>query len=480
MSKRLKTLSDIRRYFHRSQRPIYFVGATNFNLIGMDEWFGNFSYINYIDCFDGQHPNVFVPKSRPDREFKSIEEISNYLLEHKETVDFIRARGHKDAQVVFLFFDEESEKLAKALGLEVCFPAARLRQAVDNKIEATRIGERAGVRSVPNVLCKIESYGQLRKAARRLGEDLVIQTAFGDSGHTTFFVSSEKDFDRHRDEIVAEPEVKVMKRIRCRGSAIEACVTRHGTLVGPLMTELIGFPQLTPYKGGWCGNEVYADAFDPAVRRRARKMTFAFGEELRRLGYRGYFELDFLMDEASGRLYLGEVNPRITGASAMTNLAAFAHADAPLFLFHMLEFAGVSYDLDVDTLNRRWSDADNIDAWGQLVIKYPRDEVGLIASAPASGVWTLGADGMRYERMQTHRRTVRSEDQAFFLRIAGPGDYHYKGADLGILITRGRMMDGNKLTPRAERWLSAVHGQYALRKLPRRAEPVAPTTFKLL
>ena len=50
-----------------------------------------------------------------------------------------------------------------------------------------------------------------------------------------------------------------VKRINCRGSALEACVTRHGTIVGPLMTELVGFPELTPYRGGWCGNEVFGD-----------------------------------------------------------------------------------------------------------------------------------------------------------------------------------------------------------------------------
>ena len=103
-------------------------------------------------------------------------------------------------------------------------------------------------------------------------------------------------------------------------------------IVGPLMTELVGFPELTPYRGGWCGNEVHPEAFPQKIRDQARDATFKFGETLRKMGYLGYFELDFLIDKQSGELYLGEVNPRVTGASAMTNLAAFAHADAPLFL----------------------------------------------------------------------------------------------------------------------------------------------------
>jgi len=50
-------------------------------------------------------------------------------------------------------------------------------------------------------------------------------------------------------------DIKVMKRIEPRELAIEGVITRHGTLVGPLMAELTGFPELTPYDGGWCGRK---------------------------------------------------------------------------------------------------------------------------------------------------------------------------------------------------------------------------------
>ena len=35
---KLKNISEIRRFFHRNEEPIYFVSATNFNLLGIDEW----------------------------------------------------------------------------------------------------------------------------------------------------------------------------------------------------------------------------------------------------------------------------------------------------------------------------------------------------------------------------------------------------------------------------------------------------------
>jgi hypothetical protein len=468
MGKVLSGISDIRRFFHRNETPIYFISATNFNLLGMDEWAKNFKFICYIDSYDGRHPNAFVPAEAPHREFTSIEDINNYLLEHKEVIDYVKRRGGSP-KACFLMFDGKTEDLTRELGLEVWFPPAALRTRVDNKVETVRIGNKAGVPSVPNTLAKIASWADLRKASQdaALGDDLVVQTAFGDSGHTTFFIKSEGDYKKYADEIAAEPEVKIMKRINCRGSAIEACATKQGTIVGPLMTELVGFSELTPYRGGWCGNEIFAGSFTQPIRDKARDYTFQFGEQLRKEGYRGYFELDFLIDQDTGELYLGELNPRVTGASSMTNHAAFAHADAPLFLFHLLEFSGVEFRLEVDQLNERWSDPDNIDSWSQMVIKHTEDSVDILTTAPEAGIWHLREDGsVVYDRFDYHRRAVESEREAFFLRISAPGDYRYKGADLGILITRGRLMTPDfKLNDRAKAWITGIKARFAAKPL---------------
>lgn len=461
----LDGISDIRRYFYKNEVPVYFMSATNFNLLGADEWVKGFKFICYIECFDGLHPNVFSPKEEmPHEEFQSIEDINNYLLEHKEVVDFIESRKQGDAagKALFLMFDEKTERLAKELGLEVCFPSASMRTSMDNKVNTNRIAEKAGVACVPYVLSKVKDYGHLRKVSEELGEHLVVQTPFGDSGHTTFFISNQEDFEKYEEEIVKEDEVKIMKRINCRGSAIEACVTRHGTIVAPLMTELVGFPELTPYKGGWCGNEIYPDAFTSDIRKKARKYTQKFGDQLRKEGYKGYFELDFLIDQDNGELYLGELNPRITGASSITNHAVFALADAPLFLFHLLEYMDVEYELDVEELNKRWFKGENMDHWSQLVIKHTAKTVEYVEEAPRSGIWKMMDDGnIRFDRMDTHRRAVERMNEAFFLRITRKGDYLYEGADVGILVMRGRLMtDDFQLTERAKTWINAIRGQY--------------------
>ena len=480
--KTLKNISEIRRHFHTSRDPVYFVSATNFNLLGIDEWVKNFKYICYIDCFDGRHPNVLVPPEIPHDEFQSIEDINNYLLQHKDVVDFVKSRGGKP-KFVFLMFNAETERLVKELGGEVWFPKAKLRTSMDNKIQTVRIGNKAGVPSVPNTLSEVKDYDHLQKICEKagLGNDLVLQSAFGDSGHTTFFIKSKADFQKHEHEIVGEGEIKIMKRIDCRGSAIEACATSQGTIVGPLMTELVGFKELTPYRGGWCGNEIFSTAFAPKARQQARELTFRFGEQLRKEGYRGYFELDFLIDKKTDELWLGELNPRITGASSMTNHAAFAHADAPLFLFHLLEFSKKPFKLDVEELNARWADPDMIDSWSQMVIKHTADTVDIITHAPQSGIYRMTPDGtVEYNRFDYHRRAVESEDEAFFLRISDVGDYRYEGADLGILVTRGRSMTKSfKLTEKSRRWIDGIKSKFSARPLPS-VQALQEPAFKIM
>ena len=279
-----------------------------------------------------------------------------------------------------------------------------------------------------------------------------------------------------------------MKRINCRGATLEACATQSGTVVGPLLTEVVtevvGAKELTPYKGGWCGNEVFPGAWPEGVRLKARAMAEKFGDQLLQEGYRGYFDVDFLIDQDDGEVYLGELNPRVCGASPMTNHAAFAYADAPLFMFHLLEFSGVPFDLNVREMNDRWAQPHFIDNWSQVVIKHTDTTIDQVTHAPATGIYKMAEDGtVGYQRFDYERRAIDSEREAFFMRITGPGDYRYEGADLGILITRGRSMDDNfKLNIRARDWIRGIKKHYAGKPLVTTQHDVAPEpgSFKIL
>jgi hypothetical protein len=465
----LRNVSEVRHFFRTNEVPIYFVGATPFNLLGLDRWIRNFSYVTYYDGWDGAHPRVFTPKHKPYIEFSSGEEINNWLLINPE-VRAHMSRPAPDGQrpkVALVFFDAETERICEELGYDLILPSAELRAHLDSKLVTTRLGNEVGAASVPNVLVTVAEYQGLVDAASAagLGTDLVVQTAYGDSGKTTFFIDDETGWKRYQQDIIGN-EIKVMKRINNRPVAVEAVLTRNGTVVGPFMSELTGHAALTPYRGGWCGNEMFPEVLTDDLRRKAGDLVRRLGDRLGAEGYRGFFEVDVLVDTDTDEVYLGELNPRISGASSITNVTAGAYADIPLFAFHLLEYFDVAFEVDVDEINTRWRELAAVDQWSQMVIKETSPVVQLITAAPPTGQYSYDPSGaLVYRRAALDWHQLQNASEAFFLRIYGAGDYRWKGADLGVLVTRGRLQrraagEADTLTIRAKHLIDSIRQQY--------------------
>ncbi|WP_418907411.1 biotin carboxylase [Glutamicibacter endophyticus] len=465
----LKNMSEVRHFFRTNSTPIYFFGATPVNLLGLDRWVRKFSYISYYDGWDGHHPRVFTPSEKPYIEFQSAEEINNWLLENPEVREYIDARripGGPRPKVAMVFFDEETEAICEELGYDLILPPASLRNHLDSKIVTTELGNAAGAPSVPNVLGTADSYAELQKLAdgAGLGDDLVVQTPYGDSGKTTFFITNESDWNQYAKNIIGE-QLKVMKRINNLPVAVEAVLTRCGTVVGPILTELAGYKQLTPYKGGWCGNEMHPEVVTETQRHRAIELVKAVGDGLNQAGYRGFFEVDVLIDTDTDEVYLGELNPRISGASAITNVTAGAYADVPLFLFHLLEYLDVDFKLDVDEINERWERLSGVDIWSHMIIKETDDIVQYITHAPRTGNYYLDARGkLQFSRNALDWHQLQNHKEVFFLRIYGAEDYRWKGADLGVLVTKAKLQYESKgkkrLSIDARHFISSIRALY--------------------
>ena len=472
--KPLTSLTDIYAFFRQNQTPITFLSPTPYNLLGLGRWINKFEYINFFDSFDGSHPKISVPREHGPHEFRSIEDVNNYLLRHKEVRSRLKERG--PGYLLLVMFDEETEELARELGQKIALPPAKLRKHIDSKIVTTKLGNDAGIHSAPNTMGRAKSFRELMKlaSAARLGGDLVVQTPYGDSGRTTFFIKSEADWNKNQDDLVKE-QLKIMRRINHLPGTVEAVATRHGTLVGPLQTDITGFAEVTPYKGGWCGNDVFTGGLEKE-RKAVIKMAQKLGGQLYKAGYKGAFCMDFLLDADSGKVYLGEINPRISGASPMTNLITSTYGGCPVYMFHMLEFMGVDWELDLSTVQNRWAEFDN---WSQLILKYPVDQVEMITKAPSSGIWRMDKNGnISLVRKSIDWFLVSGEDEAFYLRVYTAGDYRYHGADMGILVSRGRFQSGDrKLLPRAKQWVEAINKQFEGVPVSGAAAPTPPPLY---
>ena len=108
--RKLHNIAEIRSFFRTNNEPIFFVGPTGFNLLGLDRWVRHFNYITFYDAWDGAHPRMITPRTGRDVEFNSSEEIVNFLLRHPEVQARLAADGGRP-RIAAVFFDEETEAI---------------------------------------------------------------------------------------------------------------------------------------------------------------------------------------------------------------------------------------------------------------------------------------------------------------------------------------------------------------------------------
>ena len=456
----LRGISEIRRFFHANDVPVWLVAPSPFALLGVDRWVRRTTFVSHYDSFDGAHPNVLVPMRPVSAGVESLESINGRLVAHEELVARVRAAG--GGKVVILPADAETEQLAVSLGLELAAAPASLRDRLASRIESTRLAEEVGLRSAPHVLGSARSYEGLVSLAEGagLGRDLVVQTATPSRDRsTTFVVSTREDWDAHAAELTGQ-HLKVMQRITCGRVSIDGVVTRHGTLVAPRPTEVIELPASPPLARARCTEDA---ALDDAQRALARGHAHRVGDRMGDEGYRGAFTLDLLHEAVTGSLYLSGLHPGVRGTSSLSNVGAVARGEMPPFLFHLLEFMDVEYELDLDALDAAWARQTAVERSSTLVLTDPADRIELITEAPRSGIWRIAPDahgGVRYLRDELDWHSVAGSDEAFYLKLAGEGEYRQPGADLGVLVVRGGLADGREPTDRARRWIEGITSQF--------------------
>lgn len=436
----------------KNTTPIYFIDCCLYVALGMENYVGGLHFICAADTFNGLHPNIFVPKSFIYNYSLTQEQVVNALLCNEEVIDYIQKNGQ--GKLLTWLLDETTENLAKALGLEICLPPVALRNLWDHKANTNRLAELAGVPCVPYVLGVVADYSHLRALAAPLGTHLVVQMPYGCGGETTFFISDESDFEKYRNQITNGEEMKIMKRIDCISTGLEGCITRYGIVISPLLLELTGIPELNIYSGGWSGNELFYNTFPESIRLLAQNYALKMGEQLRQVGYKGYFEIDFLIDTATHLLYLGEMNLRFCGFTAMLANAPHFQQDTPLFLLHLAEWLDISYCLDIESLNRRWITPPKNNPLSFLQIQHVLDTV--IKPIP-SGIYRMNPDEtVVFVRPAMYPPPLNS-DEIFWFSVAPNTQLLKKGDDIGgLLMFERATIDGKRLTSKTKVWIKEL------------------------
>ena len=459
----------LRDFLSTSPEPVFYVSRSATNLLGLERFVPHFYFITFEDSWSGRHPANFTPQRMPLRKPRGNVGMVNWLLSNPEVSAFIAAKTPAGAtpNIVIASFDEESEALCAERGYRLLMPPYSLRSHIDSKVTTTQIGNEAGIASAPNILTSVVDYSDLVSQARDagLGTDLVIQMPMGDSGTTTFFVSDAASFDVVGSRICGT-SIKIMRRISHLPLAVEAIVLDKEVVIGPLLREVTGHPELTPHRGGWTGSEVYPGLVTKTAREACLHVVRAFCEAVRTRGYRGILEVSILLDQETGAAYLGEVNPRISGSSAHSNLTE-AKGTLPLFAYHLGHFLGDGRQFSDIPASR--SESTNIAAtsrWSTLIVQETSDEERVVTSAPESGTYRFSENGeLTFVDSSVDWHTLAADgNELYLLRLVSPGWRLSSGVEIAFLMIPRRVQeDGYALTPFSHKLIGQVQALFVTR-----------------
>lgn len=201
---------------------------------------------------------------------------------------------------------------------------------------------------------------------------LVIQHPNFSGGRGTFITSSEAEMARAlkvlNTHLNASDEVVVSRVLDdAQERTIQVCITDEEIFVGPPQAQLVNDKDLTSGVEGsvkFCGGRIAKDLMSVEHYEEAVIAAQLIGNSLRNAGYIGIFGLDLMICKET--LYVLEVNPRLTG---LTALLASLQTELPFLLLHVLMLTGARFQLD-----RKQDEAKLNTGFGSFVIVYAQKD----------------------------------------------------------------------------------------------------------
>ncbi len=248
-------------------------------------------------------------------------------------------------------------------------------------------------------------------------------------------------------------------------ASIAVCLTEHGQLLSGLQRQLIDlhYCRDIPEDGIFCGH-AWDNAFrSESVIKEAQDQACLIGKHIASMGYRGIFGIDFVIQMDNERVWPIEINPRFTGAFPMISQLHILNGIIPMDVFHILEFMGMPYEVDIEELNSmyakplRGSHVLMFNVSQKDIAEENKAGAGLYELDPVTGTVTFIKGAFDYGDIKNDRQ---------FIIIDGPpdtgtnafGDRDPLSRICRILFPYSVVDDAGDLVPNARRVIDELFG----------------------
>lgn len=262
------------------------------------------------------------------------------ILENEETVSYINKKS-KETPVIMYF--KPGKKIDYVLDKHKWIKAGNdfeFNECYENKVDlAYFLKKQFPDIEIPSLTGKLGDL-TFSKLIRTFSLPLVIQFGHGWAGKTTFLVKSEKDF-LELSQKYPQTYVKASAYVESYAVLNNCCIYEDKIFVSPAAVQISGIKKLYPNPFVTCGRQWPAKFISAYQEKEISRISQQVGSIMQKKGYKGFFGLDFLVEKATGKIYLSEINARLTASSAFFTKLELGYGKTPLMLYHLAAFLNI-------------------------------------------------------------------------------------------------------------------------------------------
>ena len=328
--------------------PIFYVTNDVGKGIGLEKILPNY----HIICLD-DHPLVDILQNEGVSVFclervlgrrNVLPRSSGILLSQKAVLSFIQEKSRKSRPNILFFKPQKRiELVAEKFGFRLLGNSSQINRLFEDKIEFFQLCQKEKLPLPDGEIVNLDK-ASFDSLSRKYGEILVIQFGRGWAGNSTFFVGS--DQWQQLKKKYGNLRVKVSRFIAGKTVLNNAVIFQDQILVSEPALQIKANPLLTATQSGTGGRE-WPARLTLDQKKKIKEITRKVGLLMKKKGYRGFFGLDFLIDE-SGKIFLSENNARLTASVPFYTKLEIKAGAFPLLGFHLLSFLPFADQTKID------------------------------------------------------------------------------------------------------------------------------------
>jgi predicted ATP-grasp superfamily ATP-dependent carboligase len=295
-------------------------------------------------------------------ELKNFEKIyiSNYpeikiknsgkLLSHPQVIDRISKKfqeTHRTPVIIPFKPSAKVEFICQKFNWINASNPHFLNRTLEDKIKFIQLCQENNISTIPSII-DIFNQENFIKYQQAFDQKIVIQSHFGWAGKSTF---SENNWNDIKDKIPSGSLVKFSPFVTGYSLLNNCCLTSSGLIQSPPALQYTGISPFTQNPFTTVGRQ-WPSLAPIEIIEKIKIITQNFSEIIKKMNYRGFFGLDFLIHE--DEVFLLECNPRLTASFAFYNKIELKQNLNPLFIFHLAEFINLDFQFNLESEQKRF------------------------------------------------------------------------------------------------------------------------------